>query len=154
MSSYFETRVQERMNALLEDKELIISKRFFDLDDDVLLDDLLHKEVMYKKEMQDTALSSIVDMCTDFIDCMKNIPQIKQKVVHGDFHAPNIARTSNNDVRIIDISDVRFNEDPTWDLGKWLNYFKRFYIFPVDIKSLTRNGPAAFINKGNRGEDR
>ncbi len=30
-------------------------------------------------------------------------------------------------MRLVDFVDMSYQEDPTWDLGKWLNYVKRFY---------------------------
>lgn len=127
-SQMFDVRTQQRMADLLAERHLVIPARFLHSQGDVMLDTLLNKPIEYQKKRASVFNApSVIDMHKNFVDVITMIPQIKPKVIHGDFHAPNIALTNDNEVCIIDISDVRFGEDPTWDLGKWLNYFNRFY---------------------------
>ena len=48
-------------------------------------------------------------------------------MLHGDFHPPNIVADEHGSLRLIDFADVSYGEDICWDLGKWLNYIKRFH---------------------------
>ncbi|MFH1325839.1 MAG: hypothetical protein ABIH48_00010 [Candidatus Falkowbacteria bacterium] len=127
-SKMFVIRSQERLNSLLtEQHNLSIAGKFIDQTTDIRLNEILHTPIKYFKDNQIVDLPNIVEMHQHFKGGMERLSEVVLKVIHGDFHAPNIALDSNNAIRIIDISDVRYQEDPNWDLGKWLNYLKRFY---------------------------
>lgn len=50
-----------------------------------------------------------------------------KRIIHADFHPPNIVGDKDGMIRVIDFSDMAYSDNPCWDLGKWLNYMKRFH---------------------------
>lgn len=129
-SQMFSVRASERIGVLIEEEnDVMIPSPLFDAGADVHLRMLLHTPILYSNSIHDsmTYIPSVVDMNNNFTRAMSAVPEIRPRVIHGDFHAPNIGASANGDICLVDLSDVRYNEDPAWDLGKWLNYVKRFY---------------------------
>lgn len=127
-SKMFAVRSQERLEALLAEQDTVAISGIFMDGVDVLLKNILHFPIQYLKSGNKFNLPGLVAMNADFKDnCIKQLPQTESRIIHGDFHAPNIAVDLYDSIRIIDISDVRYREDPNWDLGKWLNYLKIFF---------------------------
>lgn len=72
---------------------------------------------------------SVMDMCKSIKNIFAKIQSFSlRRVTHGDFHPPNIIGDSFGSLNLIDYADVAYYDNPCWDIGKWLNYIKRFYI--------------------------
>lgn len=72
---------------------------------------------------------SIADMCKSINNIFNKIkPLSSQRITHGDFHPPNIVGGGSGFLNLVDYADVAYRDNPCWDLGKWLNYIKRFYL--------------------------
>ncbi|MBN8828013.1 MAG: hypothetical protein J0H68_04840 [Sphingobacteriia bacterium] len=103
---------------------------------DLIKDNTIHKLGLSLKEIVETDIiynhhnyiPSIEKMTKNVISILNDLPEVNNKrVIHGDFHPPNITMDINYNIKLIDLSDIKYNEDPSWDLGKWLNFIKRFH---------------------------
>jgi hypothetical protein len=125
-SYIFSARVRDRLNLLLQD-QIYIKKEELNAENGFFLSDILRTPIILVQGSKKTFFPSIVEIVEDFIDKVSCLPKIKKRVLHGDFHAPNLVKDSVGRLRAIDLSDVMYGEDPCWDLGKWLNHINRFY---------------------------
>jgi hypothetical protein len=70
----------------------------------------------------------------------ENLKKIDDRIVHGDFHPPNILFSNQQEIHIVDLADVNFSDNPCWDFGKWQNFIKRFYrIVPIRMSQSYSN---------------
>lgn len=73
--------------------------------------------------------TSVADMCESINNIFNRTKFFSsRRITHGDFHPPNIIGDSFGSLNLVDYADVAYGDNPCWDLGKWLNYIKRFYI--------------------------
>lgn len=125
-SEMFDVRMLGRLQEMLNDNEVKLDLGASS-DAHVSLHDLLDMPIQYTSDEHCENFSSVIGMCNEAVDMTQGTQLIKPRVIHGDFHAPNIALNSRGETVLIDMSDVRYKEDPAWDLGKWLNYIERFH---------------------------
>ncbi len=124
-----EKRAQERLVQLLEDQDTkeIVSQQVENSKNNRLIS-FLTFPIIYKQNEKIQEIISIEQMVQVFCEKMAQVPALKfNRILHGDFHAPNISQDLQGNIKLIDLSDVKYHEDIAWDLGKWLNYINRFY---------------------------
>lgn len=120
----FDIRAKDRLTSIFHDEKLTFPCHGEKCD----LSKILNLPITYFNNDGDSImLPPVATMNAIFTEKVTKIPGLKARIVHGDFHPPNIVRDDNRKIHIVDWSDVRFGEDPSWDLGKWSNYLKRFY---------------------------
>lgn len=124
----FNGRLEQRLKDMQSEQDnTFISKDDLDTRQGLSLRDLLNVPIIYSKDLMQKKLPSISEMVSTFIKKINQLPQIRKRILHGDFHAPNITKDALGLIHFVDFSDVLFGEDPTWDLGKWLNHVNRLY---------------------------
>lgn len=127
-STVFDKRAAQRLEDLLKEQDVIyISKDILGTETGISLRDMLHLPIRFSQSVINVECQSVVEMTTTFVAMMKRIPKIPHKILHGDFHPPNITQDNIGGLHPVDLSDVMYDEDPSWDLGKWLNHINRLY---------------------------
>ncbi|MBP9759151.1 phosphotransferase [Candidatus Dojkabacteria bacterium] len=120
-SDMLSVRANERLQMITSDKNSLLFEGQYDLRN------ILDTPIIYNKNGDEISLPSMSGMLANIRNYEQRLHGLSPRVIHGDFHAPNVALGNDALIKFVDLSDIRYGEDPSWDLGKWLNYIKRFH---------------------------
>lgn len=127
-SKMYSERLLERIGVLISEQESVqILQEHTGLLHDILLKELLEIPLVVEDHEGIKRHGSILQMIHKFFDMEKTLAPIQKRVLHGDFHAPNVGSNGSGECVLFDLSDVKYLEDPSWDLAKWLNHVSRLH---------------------------
>jgi hypothetical protein len=92
------------------------------------LKNILNQPIFYERKGNVIQIPSITAIVHEFLKHTEQLPQIQKKyILHGDFEPINVVKNHKGEICFVDLSDLKFGEDPTWDIGKWVNHIRRLH---------------------------
>lgn len=139
-SGVFSGRINQRIQDLLANQDEIMTPTD---NGELTLRSMLNAPIEYRDHKSSYHLPCLLEIAEEFSSMLKQLPELRKYVLHGDFHAPNICMNDDSQLVLVDLSDVMLQEEPVWDLGKWLNHFTRLYRV---VNERTKDKPDSLIS--------
>lgn len=132
-SNMFINRLEERISALGHLKDNLI---FCDKNLEISIGELLYSKIPYYDGEKWITLPPLEKMIDNLFSSLNKGYEWQPRTIHGDFQASNIVCLGDK-LYVSDISDIRHNEDISWDMAKWINYLSKFHLIVKHRNSAT-----------------
>jgi len=147
-TGFWSKNVQKGQKFLSQTIKEYITKRFECNKDTTFITDkekvyfskIIELPIIYKTRGRPAmSLPCISEMIDRVAQHFNTFPAVFTSCIMGDFQPSNIIIKLNHDIKIVDLSNFEESGDVAMDLGKFFNYFSRFFMV-----SLARDGKASF----------